>query len=231
MAEHSSETAAENQSAETAAKTANNTDSASDSPSYSSSGSNDLTDSTTVGKQLRNLLIVVVATVLTVAVFFGVRTQATTASLETLAEESVPLEVALTNGKPTLMEFYANWCASCQAMAEDIGELKDAYADQLNFVMLNVDNSKWLPEMLHYRVDGIPHFVFLNAAGDTVASTIGEQPRSVMASNLEALMAGKPLPHAQSRGQTSVVESSPLAPGGPTDPRSHGSQVVEGTGS
>ncbi|MGP1387527.1 MAG: thioredoxin family protein [Thainema sp.] len=183
----------------------------------------------TIGKQLRNLLIVVVATVLTVTVFLGFRTQATTVSLNELAEDgTVPLELALANGKPSLVEFYANWCTSCQAMAKDLGELKDNYKDQLNFVMLNVDNSKWLPEMLHYRVDGIPHFVFLDSTGETVASVIGEQPRSIMAANVEALISGDGLPYVQGRGQTSTVEAKPLAPNSrPDDPRSHSSQVVD----
>lgn len=187
--------------------------------------------SMTIGKQLRNLLIVIVATILTVTVFLGFRTQATTVSLNELAEEgTVPLEMALANGKPSLVEFYANWCTSCQAMAQDLGEIKDNYKDQLNFVMLNVDNSKWLPEMLHYRVDGIPHFVFLNSTGETIASVIGEQPRSIMAANVEALISGDNLPYVQGRGQTSTVDANPLTPNSrPDDPRSHSGQVVDGT--
>ncbi len=198
----------------------------------SNASANSATDANmTIGRQLRNLLIVIVATVLTVTVFLGFRTQATTISLNELAEDNtVPLELALTNGKPSLVEFYANWCTSCQAMAKDLGELKDNYQNQLNFVMLNVDNSKWLPEMLHYRVDGIPHFVFLDSTGETVASVIGEQPRSIMAANVEALISGENLPYVQGRGQTSTVEANPLAPNSrPDDPRSHSGQVVNNT--
>jgi thiol-disulfide isomerase/thioredoxin len=142
-----------------------------------------------------------------------------------MAESSIPLEEALSNGNPTLMEFYADWCTSCQAMAEDMAELKSNYGDRVNFVMLNVDNTKWLPEMLHYRVDGIPHFVFLDRHGDTLASTIGEQPRTIMAANLEALMADQTLPYAQAKGRVSGLEA--IDPNSrPDDPRSHGSQVV-----
>jgi thiol:disulfide interchange protein len=182
--------------------------------------------SPSIAARLRNLLIVLVAIVLSTAVFFGLQTETDTATLTTLAESAVPLEVALSNGKPTLMEFYANWCTSCQAMAGDMSDLKNQYEDRMNFVMLNVDNTKWLPEMLHYQVDGIPHFVFLDAQGESIASTIGEQPRSILADNFEALIAGTPLPHAQVIGQASKVEASLTAKGSPTDPRSHGSQVV-----
>lgn len=180
----------------------------------------------TLATQIRNLIIVVVAVVLSAAVFLGLQTETGSASLATLAEESVPLEVALANGKPSLMEFYANWCASCQAMAEDMGELKQAYGDRVNFVMLNVDNSKWLPEMLHYRVDGIPHFVYLDETGEPTGSAIGEQPHTIMSDNLESLIAQQPLPHVQNRGRVSEVDAPLRSSASSDDPRSHGSQVV-----
>ncbi|MBV8885770.1 MAG: thioredoxin fold domain-containing protein [Chroococcidiopsidaceae cyanobacterium CP_BM_RX_35] len=181
-----------------------------------------------MGKRVRNLLIVLVATVLSLALFLGFQTQTHSVSLTSLDEESVPLEVALGNGKPTLMEFYANWCTVCQAMAPDMEQLKQQHGDSVNFVMLNVDNTKWLPEMLKYRVDGIPHFVFLNSKAEAIAQTVGEQPRIIMASNLEALVAGSPLPYAQGSGQVSRLAAS-VAPtkSEPDDPRSHGSQVVD----
>jgi thiol-disulfide isomerase/thioredoxin len=176
--------------------------------------------------QVRNLLIVLAAIALSVSLFFGVRTQTPSSSLTAMAKAATPLETALVNGKPTLMEFYANWCGSCQAMAKDLSEIKQKYAEPLNFVMLNVDNDKWLPEVSKYRVDGIPHFVYLNNKGTAVAETVGEMPRSIMEANLEALIAGKDLPHLQSAGQ--VSDFTP--PTGPvktssSDPRVHGSQV------
>jgi thiol-disulfide isomerase/thioredoxin len=178
--------------------------------------------------RIRNLVIVLVAVVLSAAIFLGLRTETSTVSLTASAEAATPLEVALGNEKPTLMEFYANWCTTCQAMAPDLEALKQEYGDRVNFVMLNVDNSKWLPEMLHYRVDGIPHFVFLDAEGEAIASAIGEQPKTIMAANLEALATGTILPYAKTtKGKISEVDA-PIAPKTtPDDPRSHGSQVVQ----
>ena len=178
----------------------------------------------TAGKRVRNLLIVIVAIALSVALFLGIKSQNTDVSLTALDENSTPLEVALSNGKPTLMEFYANWCTVCQAMAPDIAQLEQEYAD-VNYVMLNVDNTKWLPEMLKYRVDGIPHFVFLDRQGEAIASVVGSQPRTIMATNLEAMLADSPLPYAQTSGQVSKF-TAPVAPAAKDDPRSHGSQVV-----
>ena len=201
--------------------TANSPDSVSTSPQKSEA---------TIGTRIRNFLIALVAIALGVVLFLGLQTQTDSTSLDTQSAESTPLEVALSNGKPTLMEFYANWCTSCQAMAKDLGELKQQYADSVNFVMLNVDNSKWLPEILNYRVDGIPHFVFLGQNGKAIAQTIGEQPRTVMQANLDALVAALPLPYTQAGGQFSAFDAPVSVPTPKTpqdDPRSHGTQVQQ----
>ena len=185
-----------------------------------------MTSSTsTVGTRLKNLSIVLVAVVLSLALFLGLRTDLKATSLPELAESATPLAEALDNGKPTLIEFYANWCTTCQAMAEDMAQLRQQYDNQLNFVMLNVDNTKWLPEVLEYRVDGIPHFVYLNAEANSVAETIGEIPRTIMATNLDALLAGDALPYATATGETSQFQATVTpATESQVNPRSHSGQ-------
>ncbi|MGH8001636.1 MAG: thioredoxin family protein [Brasilonema sp.] len=179
------------------------------------------------GARVRNFFIAIVAIALSVALVLGLRTETTSATLSQLDQQSTPFEVALTNGKPSFLEFYADWCTVCQKMAPDVAQLEQQYADKVNFVMLNVDNTKWLPEMLRYRVDGIPHFVYLNQKGEAIAQAIGDQPRTILSSNLEALVAASPLPYAQASGRVSQF-NAPVAPtNSQDDPRSHGAQVVD----
>jgi thiol-disulfide isomerase/thioredoxin len=179
---------------------------------------------TTMGR-FRNVAIAFVAILLAASLAIGLQTPTNATSLEAQAEQAVPLEVAIANPKPSLVEFYANWCTSCQAMAADLERLKSEYGDRVNFVMLNVDNSKWLPEILRYRVDGIPHLVYLNQGGDAIAQTIGEQPLSVLQADLDALVADLPLPYANATGKTSDFQAQLKAQTSKSDdPRRHSSQ-------
>ncbi len=171
-------------------------------------------------KSISNILLVLAAVVLAGALFLAQRSPSPALSLEAQAREAVPLEQALTNGKPTIAEFYADWCTSCQAMAKEFAELKQTYRDRLNFSMLNVDNTKWLPEMRTYRVNGIPHFVFFNQSGQAIAQSVGEQPKVVMIEKIEALLQNQPVPSTETIGQTSDFKSPNTAQ--EVSPRSHG---------
>ncbi|NJM99616.1 MAG: redoxin family protein [Phormidesmis sp. RL_2_1] len=185
-------------------------------------------ESSQIAQRVKNFVVVAIAAILSIAIILGIQTRSPAASLAEMAEASVPLNTAMANGKPTLIEFYANWCTSCQAMAADIQQLKKDYASRINFVMLNVDNSKWLPEMLNYRVDGIPHFEFLTAESLETGAAIGEVPRTILAENLEALIKRQPLPHTQVSGKISGIDTAtnPINTQS-DDPRSHGAQVVK----
>lgn len=188
-----------------------------------------MTADNSVPSRLRNILVIAAALVLTILVVLGSRQPSAAASLASLAEQATPYEVAIANDRPMLLEFYADWCTSCQAMAGRIAALKQDYSDRLDFVMLNVDNDKWLPEVLDYNVDGIPQFVYLDGQGQTQGTSIGELPRSVLAANLDALLEAQPLPYINLRGGLSDF-SAGLKPSrsSQNDPRSHGSQVQDG---
>jgi thiol-disulfide isomerase/thioredoxin len=54
----------------------------------------------------------------------------------------VPIEQALSNGRPTVLEFYADWCEVCRETAPNVMDVERSLKDRVNFVMLNVDNAK-----------------------------------------------------------------------------------------
>lgn len=167
---------------------------------------------------LRNAIIAIAAIALSTLLFFAMQVRDRQVGLEALAQTATPWELAQTNGKPTLLEFYADWCATCKAMAPTIADLEDEFADRVNFVMLNVDNPKWMPELTQFGVNGIPHFAFIDPQAGPQAIAIGEQPRVVMAQNLMALRDRT----AFVDGVTGSISTFQAPTASSTQPRDHG---------
>ncbi|KAG4208251.1 hypothetical protein ERO13_A03G118800v2 [Gossypium hirsutum] len=141
-------------------------------------------------------------------------------SLKDLSAAAVPYEEALSNGKPTVVEFYADWCEVCRELAPDIYKVEQQYRDRVNFVMLNVDNTKWEQELDEFGVEGIPHFAFLDKDGNEEGNVVGRLPRKYLQENVDALARGEAsVPHARVVGQYSSAESRKVHQ--VVDPRSH----------
>ena len=176
-------------------------------------------------QRLRNFAVALVAIVLVVSLSLGLRAQNVGDSLELQAKQSQPIDIALSNGKPTLMEFYADWCTVCQSMSKDLAAIKSQFGQEVNFSMLNVDNTKWLPEVTKYRIDGIPHFVFFDRQGKEIAQAVGDQPRRVLAAKLRDILDGKISPTSPTSATTGEVSQfNPKAtPDNKNEsPRAHG---------
>ena len=76
--------------------------------------------------------------------------------MEQLARRSLDPQTALTNGRPTLIEFYADWCQVCREMAPSMLDLEMRSRDRLDVVLVNVDNPRWQDLVDRYDVNGIP---------------------------------------------------------------------------
>jgi len=152
-------------------------------------------------------------------------------SLSKLEKESIDIDEALKNSKPTVLEFYADWCEVCKSSAPYVYDVERSAKADVNFVMMNIDNVKWTQEMDDYDVDGIPHLEFLDKDNLSKGALIGKFPKEVLIANIESLKTGEEkLPYAKQRFQSSAVQQKSIVdeqPGlsdarGAVDPRAHG---------
>ncbi|KAL2252311.1 thioredoxin-like protein HCF164, chloroplastic isoform X2 [Sesamum indicum] len=168
-----------------------------------------------------NRRIAVVSTAAAVGLFLSGRLELGGVSLKDLSAAALPYEEALSNGKPTVVEFYADWCEVCRELAPDVYKVEQQYKDRVNFVMLNVDNTKWEQELDEFGVEGIPHFAFLDKDGNEEGNVVGRLPRQYLLENIDALAQGEAtVPHARVVGEYSSAESRKVHR--VVDPRSHG---------
>lgn len=152
------------------------------------------------------------------------------APLERLARQSLDLPVALSDGRPTLVEFYADWCEACRSMAPAMEALEKQQRGQLDVVLLNVDNPRWQPELDRFAVNGIPQLELFNSRGDDIGRALGARSAAELASLSSALIADAPLPVLPGVGDLSDLrEGLAVASSGnaaatpsPVGPRSHG---------
>ena len=124
----------------------------------------------------------------------------------------MPLDAALSSGRPTIIEFYADYCDVCKALAPDSAAVAKTYGGgggsdgsdasastsasssrSLNFVLLNADNARWSPEVAEYGVRGVPHFVFLGADGAARGAAVGRLPPGELEADAADLVEGRPL--------------------------------------
>lgn len=167
-----------------------------------------------------NKQIAVVSTLAAVGLFLSTRLDFGV-SLKDLSAMALPYEEALSNGKPTVVEFYADWCEVCRELAPEVYKVEQQYKDRVNFVMLNVDNTKWEQELDEFGVEGIPHFAFLDKNGNEEGNVVGRLPRQYFLENVDAIARGEAsIPHARVVGQYSSAEARKVHQ--IVDPRSHG---------
>ncbi|MCP9931135.1 thioredoxin [Cyanobium sp. AMD-g] len=151
------------------------------------------------------------------------------APLERLARQSPELTVALADGRPTVVEFYADWCEACRSMAPAMERIERQQRGRMDVVLLNVDNPRWQPEVDRYDVNGIPQLEFFDAAGGAVGRSIGARSGAELEALSSALVDNTPLPRLAGVGAVSALPDSDTATNVAAEsaapqagPRSHG---------
>ena len=100
-------------------------------------------------------------------------------TLKSTAAEAMPYDAALANQKPTLIEFYADWCTTCQSMSGTIASLHEQYDSQINFVMIDIDEPQWATEVERFGASGVPQFTLLNSEHESVKTWVGKVPKPI----------------------------------------------------
>ena len=168
------------------------------------------------------LLLAALAALLALALFLLRGGLQPAAPLELLARQSLDLPTALNDGRPTVVEFYADWCEACQAMAPAMETIVKEHHDQLDVVLLNVDNPRWQPEIDRYDVNGIPQLQLFDASGTTVGRALGARSKPELDAISSALIANTPLPElAGLARQSNLSGLSPQPAAAMAGPRSH----------
>ncbi len=93
-----------------------------------------------------------------------------------------------TSEKPILIDFWAAWCAPCMVTKPVLEKLAAEYADQVDFIPINADESQEI--VRHFRVMGIPTVITLQN-GQEVGRVTGAQNESTYRAMFSALAEGR----------------------------------------
>ena len=93
-----------------------------------------------------------------------------------VTEQSFEVEV-LQSEKPVIVDFWAEWCGPCHAVAPVLDRIVDERNGDLKLVKVNIDEQPALSQ--RYGVQSIPTMILFKN-GEPAAAAIGAQPKTAL---------------------------------------------------
>ena len=101
--------------------------------------------------------------------------------MSTAVTESTFEEEVLQSDKPVIVDFWAEWCGPCHAVAPVLDKIVEERADEVALVKVNIDEEQGLA--IRYGIQSIPTIVLFKD-GEPAAAAIGAQPKSMLERSL-----------------------------------------------